>query len=313
MTIFLGPTFSRVDEARVESFDFDAHAGHKDRPVVVRGAVTQWPAWTRWSFTGLADMCEARNATGTFKNGLIEQGKTRPAVVQPIAPYLRDLDAAARNPDPAARPLVAVDVLDRAGPEESFRLDWSRLDFTPDKTYLQQWDLFGDLPELEHDLPVKQLWPGVHLTWKYVFFGPADTLTGLHFDYSHNWFAQIRGTKEVLLFAADQSSLLSPGQKYDWGSVLSDLDLSKLDQQPEQRDRFARAHGRYVRLEAGDALFIPRRTWHAIVALTPSVSVGMFGLTPFEVVTRGAGLTTGQLLHSAHLYRWGNCVCHAHP
>jgi hypothetical protein len=309
-----GPTFSRVHEVPVEGFDFRRHArGRRRQPVVVKGAVTRWPAWRSWSFEALADVCEQHpgGTTAVFKNGLVEQGVTQPTIVQPIAPYLRDLAEQARQTNSDTPAFVSLEQLKRTGPDERFTLDWSRLAFTPDKTYLQQWELFDDLPHLAQDLDTRTLWPGVHATWKYVFFGPANTLTGLHYDYSHNWFGQIRGTKEVLLFDHDESSHLSPGRKYDWGSVLSDLDISRRAEQPELWERFTQARGTYVRLEAGDALFIPRRTWHSIVALTPSISVGTFGLNPLEIACRGTALSIGKVLHHAHLYRWGNCVCHA--
>lgn len=312
MPTFSGPTFCRVEEVAGETFDFAAFRARDHRPVVVKGAVTRWPELHNWTFGHLAAMCDRRpeGVTVPCKNGLIEQGSTRPEIMQPLGPYLRELDRQARLIDDAPRALVAHRELSQLAPSELFHLDWSRLDFIPDKAYLQQFDLFSLLPELKNDVPRKTLWPGAHATWAYVFIGPADTLTGLHFDFSHNWFCQVRGTKEVLLFDQTESSRLSPGDKYDWGSVLSDLDLSRLETQSGPRDRFAEAHGTYARLEAGDAIFIPRRTWHAIVALTPSISVGVFGLTPFEIAGRGTALTAGKLLHLARLYRRGNCACH---
>ena len=66
----------------------------------------------------------------------------------------------------------------------------------------------------------------------------------------------------------------------------------------------------YARVEAGDALFIPKGTWHAVVALEPSISLAVFGLTPAEVVINGGLAELKRLLHNLRLYRWGNCACH---
>ena len=145
-----------------------------------------------------------------------------------------------------------------------------------------------------------------------MFIGPANTLSGLHFDFPNNWFCQVRGTKEFILFQNDQSPHLSVARKYDWGATLSGVDVARLDEQPAVRDRFAQAHGFYARVEAGDALYIPRRTWHGVVSLTPSVSIGIFGLTPPEIIIGGGKATLLDWLHHAHLYRWGNCTCHRH-
>jgi len=68
-------------------------------------------------------------------------------------------------------------------------------------------------------------------------------------------------------------------EKYDWGATLSDINISRLPEQPQQLAAFEKTRGLYARVETGDALFIPKRTWHAVVALEPSISLGVFGLT----------------------------------
>jgi len=47
-----------------------------------------------------------------------------------------------------------------------------------------------------------------------------------------------------------------------------------------------------------------------VVALTPSISLGVFGLTPWEVIAGGGPSEFRSLLHKLRLYRWGNCTCH---
>jgi len=182
--------------------------------------------------------------------------------------------------------------------------------FEANRVYLAQWHILDELPELRKDFDIRRLWPGWRWTWEFVFIGPAQTVTGLHYDFPNNWFCQVRGTKEVIVFPPDQRRYMCRGRKYDWGATLSDIDISRLDEQPERRATFAKANGYYARVEAGDALFIPRRNWHAVVALEPSISLAAFGLRPAEIVIGGGASTTRQLLHKLHLYRWGNCTCH---
>jgi len=280
---------------------------------LVKGAVRHWPAWENWSFDKLAALCEARaaNLVSSFQTGLTEQGATRPRAELAVAPYLRELGRAALLPpaDPR-RALLSLERRAGLAPGESFLLNWARMDFTPDRVYLQQWDMLAQLPRLRRDFPMRRLWPGLRKTWEYAFIGPADTLSGLHCDFPNNWFCQVRGTKEFILFTPDQSPHLSVAKKYDWGATLSEVDISRLDGQPGVRERFAQARGLYARVEAGDALFIPKRTWHAVVALEPSISIGIFGLTPGEILIGGGIATARDLLHRVHLYRWGNCTCH---
>src|SRR5205807_6168441 len=124
---------------------------------------------------------------------------------------------------------------------------------------------------------------------------------------------QVRGTKEVIVFPKDQTPYMCKSKKYDWGATLSDINISRLDEQPRESAEFAKAHGYYARVEAGDALFVPKRNWHSVVALEPSISLAVFGLTPWEIVTGGGPSEFRALLHKLHLYRWGNCTCHKMP
>jgi ribosomal protein L16 Arg81 hydroxylase len=115
------------------------------------------------------------------------------------------------------------------------------------------------------------------------------------------------------LFPPDQSAHLCPARKYDWGATLSNINVSHLPEQAAELASFEKAQGFYARVEAGDALFIPRRTWHSVLSLEPSISLGMFGLTLREVATGGAWATLRDWAHHSHLYAWGNCTCHQAP
>ena len=307
-----GPEFGHVDEIAFEDFELGAHVATHDRPLLVKGAVKHWPAWQHWSFEQIAERCEANQPPiqARFQTGLTEQGQTLPALHQPVAPYLRELQQQSSVSPDSLPALLPHERWQARQPGERFRLDWSRMDFTPNRTYLQQWDMLAALPALRKDFPLRRLWPGARLTWEYVFIGPSNTLSGLHCDFPNNWFCQVRGVKEFILFDQQQTPQLSVSDKYDWGATLSGVDIARLDQQPAIRDRFAQARGWHARVEAGDALYIPRRTWHAVVSLTPSISIGIFGLTPSEIIIGGGTETLKDWAHHARLYRWRNCTCH---
>ena len=49
------------------------------------------------------------------------------------------------------------------------------------------------------------------------------------------------------------------------------------------------------------------RRWTRCAAPT---SIGILGLTPGEIVIGGGIASVKDMLHRAHLYRWGNCTCH---
>lgn len=314
----VGPSFELIEETTWEALQATGRQWPFDRPLLVKGGVKHWPAFKQWTFDSLADVCEAggSEAPVKFTDGLVEQGATKGRPFLPVAPYLRELGKAAlKAPDPAAGllPRTRRAAL-RAG--EKFHLNWAHMQsFRPTTLYLAQWDILEKFPALRKDLLIKSLWPDKsvlqrRLTWEYIFMGPANTVTGLHNDFPHNWFCQLTGSKEFILFPPEQSPHLCAAKKYDWGATLSDINVSRLPEQARELASFEKAQGIYARVDAGDALFIPKRTWHSVVSSEPSISVGMFGLTPWEVATGGAWATLRDWAHHLHLYAWGNCTCH---
>jgi hypothetical protein len=318
-----GARFSLIEETSWDALKKSGRSWPFERPLLVKGGVTHWPAFRHWSFDYLAELCEADalEAPVKFTDGLVEQGLTKGRPLLPVAPYLRALGSAALTPAAPGAALLPVARLNqiRRQPGEQFYLNWAHMQsFLPTTLYLAQWDILQKFPALREQLLIKSLWPDKsalnrRLTWEYIFMGPANTVTGLHNDFPHNWFCQFKGTKEFILFPPDQSRHLCASNKYDWGATLSDINISHLPDQPAKLASFEKASGIYARVEAGDALFIPRRTWHSVVSLEPSISLGMFGLTLREVATGGAWATLRDWAHHLHLYAWGNCTCHPAP
>jgi lysine-specific demethylase 8 len=311
-TAYRGPAFQMVEERSSDSHTRQ-HAGAPDRPLLVKGAVRAWPAWTKWSFDQLAELRypNGEEAVCRFQQGLVEQGATQPLPILPVAPYLRELSRAAQTPVSGEVGLLPESRRKTLAPGEAFFLNWAHMQsFEPNRRYLADWPVLQEFPALRRDFNIRTLWPGRRWCWGYMFVGPANTVTGFHQDIHDNWFCQVRGIKEVLLVPKDQTPHMCVSRKYNLGSVLSHINISKLDRPSREADEFARTHGFYARVEAGDALFIPKNTWHAVVALEPSISLAVFGLKMVEVVTAGAWAEFKHLLHRLRLYRWRNCICH---
>ena len=316
MKPYLGPSFQLVDTIKWADLARDNRFGPRTKPLLVKGAVRAWPAWQRWSFENLAELRrpDGSEVVRRFQNGLVEQGETRQPLDLPVAPYLRELAQLSRQPRREDRGLLSVRRMNQLVDGERFHLDWSYLrTFQADRVYLALWNILEEFPQLRRDFAIRLLWPGWRWTWEFAFIGPAQTVTGLHYDFPDNWFCQVRGTKEVIVFPPDQSSHMCPSLKYDRGSTLSNVNISRLDEPSAESAAFAKAQGYYARVEAGDALFIPKRNWHAVVSQQPSISLGVFGLTLWEIISQGGPLEIGHLLHKLHLYRWGNCICHKTP
>ncbi|KAI2510449.1 peptidyl-arginine hydroxylation [Fragilaria crotonensis] len=315
MTEYIGPSFQLVDQIDAKDLDKVGGFGLRTTPLLVKGAVKDWPAWQRWSFEYLASLRrpDGKEVVFGFQDGVREQGSDNDEPVLPVAPYIALLGEAARQPHPVDGGLLTADRYAKLKPgiSETFHLDWSYMQsFKADKLHLSQWNILDEFPHLKKDFAIRELWPGCRFCWEYVFIGPAKTVTGLHYDFPNNWFCQARGTKEVLLFTPDQSKYMCESKRYEWGAFLSDIDISRLPSQPRESAEFAKAHGRYARVEAGDALFIPKGCWHCVVALEPSVSLAVFGLTIPEILLQGGYQEVLRILHATGLYAKGNCTCH---
>jgi Cupin-like domain len=308
-----GPTFRFVEEMTWDELLARGHSNPPSRPLLVKGAVKAWPAWKCWTFEKLADLKreDGGEVTTSFQNGLVEQGVTKEPLIMPVGPYLRELGKRGEKSIPDDMGLLSDRRRKTLRQGEGFKLDWAYMkSFIADKVYLAQWDILEDFPEMRKDFAIASVWPGWRWTWEYVFIGPAHTVTGIHNDFPNNWFCQVRGTKEFLLFPPDQNAHMCESAKYDWGATLSDINISNLDEQPREMAEFSKVQGIYARVEAGDALFVPAKTWHCVVALEPSISLAVFGLTPMEIVIGGGASAVRQALHAMRLYRWGNCTCH---
>ena len=316
-TPYAGPSFRRVEQVQWEAF---AERGeplrNRSRPLLVKGAIKHWPATERWTFERLAKLRrrDGSEVLTNFQIGIAEQGQSREDVIQPIAPYLLSLARAQRDAFAAGddqRGLLPARLHAQLSPTEPFRLDWSYMKTLPrDQPYISLWHILKEFPELRKDFHVAEIWPGLRWDWAYTFLGPGKSVTGFHYDYPSNLFCQVSGVKEFLLFPPDQEEHMAPSTKYDWGGKMSHIDITRLDEQPERAAMFARASGLYARVESGDALFVPRRTWHAVVSSVPSVSLAVFGLTPTELVIDGLPSVARAGLHAIGLHGRGNCTCH---
>lgn len=312
MPVIQGPPFQLVEQAAAEGFEIGPGFYRRTTPVLVKGLIADWPATRNWSFESFMELRRKNGAQiyTEIPDRPSEQGEIGERKRHGLLPYLEGLAHAASQPQPDEGLLTRARQAALA-PGERFHLDWDYINTSaPPGLYLHQWDIFSEFPELLKELRHDRLWRGWRKTWQFIFFGPAHTVSGLHYDFPSNWFCQLRGSKEFILFGPQFSAQMSPSKRYDWGAELGGVDITRLAGRPELLRRFEQAEGMYARLEAGDALFIPKGTWHAVVATEPSLNVSFFGLTPGEILTGGVAATVKDVLHHLRLYRWGDCTCH---
>ena len=109
-----------------------------------------------------------------------------------------------------------------------------------------------------------------------VWMGPKGTVTPLHRDPYHNCLCQVEGAKRVLLFDARDEERMYPIGDDPLQANSSRVDAERPDL--ARFPKFADAHARMVEVHPGDLLYIPRRWWHHVRALSRSASVSFWWL-----------------------------------
>jgi hypothetical protein len=147
--------------------------------------------------------------------------------------------------------------------------------------YLSQFPLDTTSLVLGSDLAASPYIPdGSSLVSKNLWFGPAGTISPLHFDRSHNLLHQHWGRKHVVMVAPSYSHLMMPGPKNSESPHVSSLDLvtsgSNID--------LSRLNAPCLEtiLEPGDVLFLPAFWWHNVMSIDAAISVNYWWKPPIS-------------------------------
>jgi lysine-specific demethylase 8 len=225
----------RTQIPRVRGVDIAAAlADHRkaQRPLILERAGADWPAVKRWSPAYLAEVVGDIQVT--------------PSVGLPDTevPYNhRDRDF--------RRPMKVREFVE--------------LMRTGDRCYVDQVSV-RNLPGLEHDFDFESLSPP-DVKDVIIWMG-ASTRSGMHFDYVDNLYAQVHGTKLVILAAPEEARHLHPFPDSHSKSQVAP-EHPDLDAHP----RFSRATLEQSILEPGDVLFLPRAWWHYFASSESSISI----------------------------------------
>ena len=239
---------------------FKAEFEGKATPVVVIGAMDDWPALRRWSpLQQLKERCGKRmvpvefcassDATSTYLSKSWERR---------VVAFEEYLENHVLNPAPDAS----------------------------ERGYLAQHPLFDQIRTLQSDVRTPSYCGGIGNNGSSnagegdegddpannAWLGPRGTISPLHFDPRHNFLCQVVGRKRVTLFSISETPRLY--RRGDWLSNNSAvcLDAPDLARFPKLAD----AVSTQVVLEPGEMLFIPRHCWHHVASLDPSFSVNFF-------------------------------------
>lgn len=207
-------------------------------PVVIEGAISSWPALSRWSPDYLKT--KIGNAEVEFQGGRnaapdFELAKDRHKQIMPFDAF--------------------IDLITSNGPGNDAYI--TAYNASSNQRALQA--LHEDLGPIE---PYLTDAPGM------LWIGPGGTFTPLHFDLTNNLLAQVVGSKVLTLLPPSESAKLE-NHRHVFSAIHDITDPERLDMFPRARE----AVQYDVQIDPGDLLFIPFGWWHQVAAVDFSVTL----------------------------------------
>jgi hypothetical protein len=215
-----------------------------ERPVVVRGAVTDWPPSYKWTPEYLKAMSGARRV----KIGVSKDGD-----------YVAYAERLKLGAEPDVAFANAIDgIFATANAEQKLRIH---------QEPLSKWG-----PLHEESPPIRYV--SRSIIAKNIWMGSIGNVTKLHYDTEDNINIQLRGKKEVILFPSSQLDELYPRSAWDYMSNFSRVDIEMPDL--SRFPLFTRATPWRAILEPGDFIYIPIYWWHQFYTLEASLNVNFW-------------------------------------
>lgn len=251
--------------AQVASDALDVHTfravyHRRDKPVVIQGMATTWPAFRKWtSLDYLSSVWGHRVVPIEVGRSPLEAGRGWEERAMRLDDFLRDY-------------LAPSNVATKDGQV-----------LPPDKVaYCAQHPIFDQIPELREDIrePAICASGGAKAAVVNCWFGTKGTTTPLHFDRPYdNVLVQVVGAKVVRLFSRSETpKLMGSGADGDL-SVMKQGNVSPVDVECPDHERFPLfkdADFQWCLLLPGDALYIPAGHWHHVRSLSTSMSVNFW-------------------------------------
>ncbi|WP_433445027.1 cupin-like domain-containing protein [Nonomuraea sp. CA-141351] len=139
---------------------------------------------------------------------------------------------------------------------------------------LQQVAVESELPELAARLDYPAGVPRELINAVNLWLAAPGTVTPLHYDDTHNLFAQVSGTKTFYLFPPESLDALYPGPLNTGAQHLSMVDL--FDPDLTRHPLAARVSYRKATVNAGEALLLPAFWWHQVASQDVAISVNFW-------------------------------------
>ena len=140
-----------------------------------------------------------------------------------------------------------------------------------------------------------------------LWIGHSHSRTGLHYDTDYrNLLCQIYGKKRIFLFSPNQSKYMYPSDKFDNGSVCSQVDFWNIDE--KKFPDFNKSSYIEIILYPGQIISIPPYWWHAIENIGTNVAISVRS-EPISTILSSFPSGMKTILHNIGVYKYNNCTC----
>jgi hypothetical protein len=233
-------TFGQVPRARTPSRqEFLDHYYAQNRPVVIEGAMDDWPALTRWTGEYLKQRLGDRVVE-------VQANRTSDASYEINQARLKK----------EMRFGEYVDLIESIGPTNDYYITANNSGKNKD-ALKELWDDIIPFPEYLRDDPNNR---------GFFWFGPQGSVTPLHHDLTNNFMAQVRGRKLVRLVAPYELPDL-----YNHRHCYSQVNLDQVD--TTRFPQFRNVTVSDVVIGPGDLLFLPVGWWHYVRGLDVTITM----------------------------------------
>jgi jumonji domain-containing protein 7 len=141
-----------------------------------------------------------------------------------------------------------------------------------DQLYIRQQSVPEKFPELMEKLKVPA-WIGDQAAVITLWFG-GPSVTQLHYDGQNNFFAQLHGNKEFIIFSPQDTAYLHPFPIDSGYPHVSHVHPDRPD--TEQYPAFSLAKPIRFTMQPGELLFLPAFWWHWVRARDVSISINFW-------------------------------------
>ncbi|MFY9856412.1 MAG: cupin-like domain-containing protein [Terracidiphilus sp.] len=251
----------------------------RERPVIVRGAVKDWPPSYKWTPEYLKAMYGARSLEiGVSTNGdYLDYAERLKIGVEPKVAFAKAVDS----------------IFVPANADEKCRVH---------QQPLHTWGALNEesppIPYILREFITKNIW-----------MGSTGNVTKTHYDMEDNINIQLLGRKEIILFPSTQHDELYPRSAWDYMSNFSRVEIEKPDL--SRYPLFSRATPFRAILEPGDFIYIPIYWWHQFRTLEASLNVNFWWQASLGQALRRHGLHYWpRMARDRYLHRtiWRNVV-----